>query len=226
MKEFLKEYTKMIISILCTVLFALGFYNIYINLLHQNYIDQSVLVSNLDKNYSSYHDNIETIEYNLKEYDYDSAKYPYDMQTMEKLRGRLNVCLTTMKKETGLYSVQVNEQIRPERLYKINNNFINELVNQCWVSAMGYINLEEHDYKGYFKDVFPVYNKVVGQLVNNTNYVKDELLNNSSYHYSTSITRDTVHNEYLSQYNTVINNYKTFSDIILEVSEFLIKGEI
>ena len=49
--------------------------------------------------------------------------------------------------------------------------------------------------------------------------------NNSSYHYSTDVFKNTVRNEFLSQYNMVINNYKNFSDIILEISDYLVKGE-
>ena len=224
MKEFLKEYTKIIVSILCTVLFSLGFYNIFINLLHQNHISQNIVVSNLDNNYNAFQENVLKISNNLNNYVYKDDSY-YDIRTMEKLRGNLKICFDFLNDDEGLSGIKLNDHIKPFDLYQINSYFVNEIINRCWISSLGFINLEENDYEGYFDDVFPQYDRSVKLLTNNSNYVKDELLNNSSYHYNTLVTKNTVRNDFLSQYNMVINNYKVFSDIIVEISDFLVKGE-
>ena len=225
MKDFIKEYVKIIINILCTVVLSLGFYNIFVNLLHQNYINDTIVVSSLDKNYSTFKSNISTIEKNLNKYNYNSISREYDMETMEKLRSKVTVCLNELKKDKTVYRLNNNDRVKPFDLYEVNINFLNGIINQCWVSGFSFINIDDNNYNGYFKEIFPRYNQTVNLLVDNSNYVKLELMNNSSYHYSTDVFKNTVRNEFLSQYNMVINNYKNFSDIILEISDYLVKGE-
>lgn len=224
MKKILREFLRILINVFCAIVLCIGFYNIFINLLHQNYINDRIVVSNLDKDYSGFNNNLVEIENNLNKYKSVATK-DYNVVTMNKLYSSTKSCLSALKSTEGVAGVYVGDRLTPYNIYQLNANFSNETVNKCWIMGMSFINLKKHNYQGYFKEVFPNYDKMVDILIENTNYVRDDLLDNSSYHYATSITKETVRNELLGQYKMVLHNYKNFSDIILEISEFLVKGE-
>lgn len=224
MKTIVQEFLKILINVFCALILCIGFYNIFINLLHQNHIDERITVSKLDKDYANFANNIIKIENNLNKYKNRATK-DYNVTTMNKLYSSTRSCLNTLKSPKGLSGIYEGDKLTPYNIYQLNANFSNDTVNNCWIMGMSFINLKEHNYQGYFKEVFPNYDKMVDILIENTNYVRDDLLDNSSYHYATSVTKDTIRNELLEQYKMVLHNYKNFSDIILEISEFLVKGE-
>lgn len=225
MKEFVKEYVKIIINVACAILFGLGFYNILINVFHQNYIDQTLVVGNLHSDYNAFHDNIVEIEKNLKRYNFDENKFSYDITTMETLRGKISYCMTFLKNEKGLYGVGTNTPIKTYDLYSINHYFVQSVVDECWTLGMSFINHSDKEYDGYFGEMFPRYTKSIAGLVENSKYVRGELLSNSRYHYGTDVSRSTIRNDMLAQYDFIVRNYLDFSDIILEVSEYLVVGD-
>lgn len=224
MKKEIKEFIKILTNVFSAIILCVGFYNIFVNLFHQSYIDERIVISNLDKDYVGYKNNLLRIEDNLKKYKSIATK-DYDIVTMNKLYGSTKSCLNILKNENSIYGINENDKLTPYRVYQLNANFSNETINYCWIMGMSFINLEKHNYKGYFKEVFPNYDKMVNILIENASYIDADLLDNSSYHYSTRSTKDTVRNELLEQYKMVLYNYKNFSDIILEISEFLVKGE-
>ena len=224
MKTIVKEFLKILINVFCAIILCVGFYNIFINLLHQSYIDERITVSKLDKDYANFKNNLVVIEENLNKYRSVATK-DYSVATMDKLYSSTRSCLNVLKSTKGLAGIYEGDKLTPYSVYQLNANFSNETVNNCWIMGMSFINLKEHSYRGYFKEVFPNYDKMINILIENTDYVRTDLLDNSSYHYATAVTKDTVRNELLDQYKMVLHNYKNFSDIILEISEFLIKGE-
>ena len=224
MKKEVKEFVKLLTNVFSAIILCIGFYNIFINLFHQSYINERIIVSNLDGDYVEYKDNLLRIEDNLKKYKSIATK-DYNVVTMDKLYSSTKSCLNTLKNENGVAGINENDKLTPYKIYQLNDNFTYKTINHCWIMGMSFINLKEHNYQGYFKEVFPNYDKMVDILIENTNYVRDDLLDNSSYHYSPLSTKNTVRNELLEQYKMVLYNYKNFSDIILEISEFLVKGE-
>jgi len=224
MKEEIKEFIKILANVFSVIILCVGFYNIFINLFHQNYINERIVVSNLDKDYVEYKKNLLKIEDNLKKYRSVATK-DYDVATMNKLYGSTKSCLNILKDKDSIYGLYEGDRLTPYEVYSLNDNFNNETVNRCWIMGMSFINLEKHNYDGYFKEVFPNYDRLVNVITNNAKYIDDDLLDNSSYHYSTLSTKYTVRDELLEQYKMILYNYKNFSDIILEISEFLVEGE-
>ena len=104
----------------------------------------------------------------------------------------------------------------------MNSNFNNELYNYCWVSG---INFNKNNYDGYFQNSIPNYNRTIDLLVNNSDYVKKELAGNSSYHYRTSSVKNMIRNDLMEQYDMVLYNYRVFSDVIVEISDLLVRGD-
>jgi len=224
MKKELKGFIRILTNVFSAIILCVGFYNIFINLFHQSYINNRIVVSKLDKDYVEYKNNLTQIENNLKKYKSIATK-DYDAVTMNKLYGSTKSCLNILKSANSPFGLKENERLTPFRIYQLNANFSNETINHCWIMGMSFINLEKHNYNGYFKEVFPNYDKIVDVLVENADYIDDDLLDNSSYHYSTTSTKNTVRNELLEQYKMILYDYNNFSNIILEISEFLIKGE-
>lgn len=223
MRKHGEEFFKVFASILCAMILCIGFYNLYINLFHQNYLNQEIRISELDKNYIEYKDNVEQISKNLSKSKLSNDNY--DLSTMENLYNGVKTCLNYLKKHDGVYSLKVGQSLKPYDIYRLNADFNNELYNYCWISGMGFVNIESHSYTGYLGDVFPNYDRTIKVLVDNSDYVRKELLGNSSYHYRTSITKNVVRNDFMEQYDMVLYNYKVFSDIIVEISDFLVRGD-
>lgn len=223
MKKNGEEFLKIFVNILCVMILCVGFYNLFVNIFHQNYINQSLRVSELDNDYIKYKENIKNIRSNLNSV--DIVNNVYDADTTKKLYSATETCLRYMEKDESLFGIKTGYILKSNDVYKLNANFNNELYNSCWIKGMGFINLRDHGYEGYLKNVFPGYDRTVHLSVEISDYVKKELLGNSSYHYRTKNSSSIVRNDLLEQYNMVIHNYRIFSDIILQISDFLAEGD-
>lgn len=212
MKNNVMFFLDVLTKIFSIIIICIGVYTLFINLFHHNYINQSVIVSELDNSYTKYNENINLINNNLKKINKSNEYY-----------NGINSCLNYLKSYEGINGIRVGQVLKPYDIYVLNSNFNNELYNRCWISSMSFISLEEHN-NDTLGHLFSEYNRTIRLLVKNSDYVKKELKGNSSYQYRTINSKDMVRNDLVEQYNMVLDNYCIFSEVILDFSNFLTGG--
>ena len=227
MRSFFKEYIHIIVSVVCTLIFGLGFYYILLNAFHASAINKKVLVSSNDVFYSNYQTNVSSIKRNLDNYKYSENHFEYDMVTMEKVYSKLRICYDYLEdSEEGLLKYGNDAEIGYIEVFNLNNYFLNSLVDKCFTSNISWIIYEEK-LKGYeLTEDVSVYNDIVNILGSNADYIKSELRDNSSYYYNTAISNAMVRNNLNSSYQSVAKNYYDFSKVILRLSNYLNRGEV
>ena len=186
MKSFIDEYSKIIMYTICGLLLVLSSYNILININHASFINQKVVVRNIDYEYKTYVDNVLKIEDTL-----------LNKQEFQNILPYL--------KNNGAYKLMPGDKVGYERLYELNNYFIDVIINDVWISNLKLNN----KYNTSFN------NEYVNNLISNANYINKELLNNSNFSYD--VRNNEVRNTIDEYYRFILNNYKSFSSLILEL---------
>lgn len=224
MKEPLTKTLKVVVTCLTVALFVLGIYYTIINILHASYLKETHTINELDENYVSFQENLSKIETNLKKYKYANDKFAYNKKTLGELSEGINKCLYSLKSNDGLAQYKIDDKVGYQELAKLNNYFLNNIVNECWILSLGFITLNPDSYKGYLNESFTSYNRLVNLLVDNADYLNEEFNNNSSYHYSNDYFQIRVFDEINRKYTMVTRNYQELSNIILEISNYLVVG--
>lgn len=197
MKAFIDEYLEVFLYTICGMLLILGSYNILINVNHASYLKGKVIVRDIDSDYLEYKNNVLAIENNLTLKNQNSNMY-------KSISNALNI----MKRE-GAYRLLPGDVLGYSDLYTLNNYFIDEIINESWISSLKQIKDFDNNYNNNYMNV----------LIKNANYVNKELLNNSNFHYDVrnNDVRDTIQEEY----QFIMSNYKNYSAFILGLSEKL-----
>lgn len=191
MKKILDEYKEIILYTICGVLIILSSYTIIINFNHARYLNKTVNISELDTNLKKYKDNVLKIE-------------ELSNNTNNNYLKRLVYLLKT----DGLYKKIPGDKLKYEDLYSLNNYFLDTIINEGYVSNIK-INIEFID----------IYDEYVNNLIFNANYVGREIENNSNYQYD--VLNNEIRDVIIEEYNMIVNNYKDFSYIILEMCDSL-----
>ncbi len=192
MKGFIREYYKFFIYTICIILFIVAIYNILINIKHALYLNEKIIVTDIDDNYKNFKNNIILIENNLEK-SKNSNLYNPILNTLALL------------KQNGIFRLMPGDKLTYTDLYDLNNYFLDSIINNGWIVNFTDIKTVNTEFNNQYVDI----------LINNANYINKELLNNSnfSYTYNNNI-RDNINEEY--QY--ILNNYQKFSYLILEIS--------
>lgn len=225
MKEFFVEYVRIISKSIIGLLFGLGFFYILLNAFHASSINKVVYVSELDVYYSSYLDNVLAIKKNLDNYRYDKDKFAHNMPTMQKISSEITACYNILNSNEGLLGKSEGMKLGFNDVYNLNNYFINSLIDQCFISDISWVMKDEVLQDSNFAREVAIQYNVNDILSNNSMYIKDELRDNSSYYYNTAVSNAMIRNDLNSSYRLVLRNYYDFSKIILNLSEYLVRGD-
>lgn len=192
MKNFIRDYFNALMYTICGILIILGSYNILLNINHMNYLNEKVMVSDIDNNYKIFKNNILMIEKNIENSNDKS----------------LSSVLSLIKKD-GIYQLLPGDKLTYMDLYNLNNYFTDTLVNNGWIANLKLI--KKYDTQ--------INNELINSLVESSNYVGKELLNNSNFHYD--VKNNDIRSTINEEYQLILNNYKEYSYLILEISKKL-----
>lgn len=189
MKTFSKKYLDFIIYTICGFLFVISSYNIIINIHHYRHLNKTVTVSDIDKNYNDFKDNVLKIETKIAKIS-KNGMYSNFSFVLNKL------------KSDGLYRLMPSQKLHFTDLYQLNNYFVDTLINEGWIKRL------KNDSGNSYYDEF------METLINNSNYVKKELLNNCNFSYD---MRNDIRSTINEEYQFIVNNYKVYSFIVLSM---------
>jgi len=195
MKSFIKEYLEVAMYTICGILIIIGSYNIIINIHHSNYLNEKIVVREIDYNYQEYKKNVLKLESLLSK-----------TNSRTKLYYALNNALEVLK-EKGAYRLLPGDILGYNDVYNLNDYFLDKVINESWVSSIKNFDLETLD------------NDYVNVLINNANYVNKELLNNSNFHYD--VKNNDIRNSLGEEYSLVLSNYKNYSLLLINLCERL-----
>lgn len=220
MKMDFKKIFHILGTILLIVIFCISFYYLTINILHDSTMNKRIFASENDTYYKQYQINLKTIKNNLDSYHYNKSKYKLDYNIVDNFHNKINYCYNILEDVNTVFNN--NTFIGYEDVYKLNNYFINYSLDKCFTSNLIWINnvnnstlKNEYDNAKFSVDI----------LTNNALYVRDEFKDNSSYYYNTNYFNQTIRNNLDSSYQLILRNYRDFSKIILELSNYLVRGE-
>jgi len=225
MKAFFGEYVKIISRSIMGLIFGLGFFYILLNAFHASSIDKSVYVSESDVYYSNYMNNVMQIKKNLDSYRYDSNKFAFGMPTLQKISSEISSCYNILNSKEAILGYSEGMEIGYKEVYNLNNYFINDLSDEYFVSNLSWVLRDDELKNSTFGKRVANYNAINDILAYNGSYLKDELRDNSSYYYNTSISNAMIRDNLNSSYRMVARNYYDFSQIVLDLSEYLVGGD-
>ena len=185
MKRVNDEYYKVILYTIIGLILVISFYIIIINIHHYKALSYNVTVTDADIDYKNYKKNIIDIEDSLKKY-------------------RNNDLSNTLAilKNGGVFRLIPNSKLTYRDLYELNNYFINDIINNCWVQKLKELNKSEEN------------SKIMEMLINNSKYLNNHFLDNGLSLYD-SFNESKIQDDYY----LILQNYLAFSNIVLSMSK-------
>ena len=107
-------------------------------------------------------------------------------------------------KQDGVYRLIPKTKLTYHDLYVLNDYFMEELINNGWVS-----NIKSYDMSSEYDDI-------IMMLVNNSNYLNSMFTSNSLILYDGK-----VDNKIEDNYHFILRNYLMYSNVILSISNEL-----
>lgn len=185
MKTIFNDVIKIVLYLILGMLLVMSSYIIILNINHYNSLSSSVVVSEADNDYLKYKENIKSLE------------------EINNLDSKLTKVLDIMKKD-GVYRLIPKTKLTYKDLYVLNDYFINELINNGWVSII-------QDYS-----ISNKYQETITLLVNNSNYL-NAIFNNNSL----SLFDSKLNNSIEDNYHFILSNYLTYSKLVLSIGNEL-----
>ncbi len=169
MKTFYKESLKIIMYTIFGILLVMSSYIIIFNIYHVHSLSETTIVSEMDKDYKIYQDNIRLIEESINKHTIKD----------NKLYLSLTKVLNSMKINKLIPKTKLNNK----DLYDLNDYFMEKLINDSWVST-----LKEYEFSNKYQEE-------IKELVDNSNYLNNILTSNSLISYD-SKTNNIVGDNY------------------------------
>lgn len=225
MKDFFKDYVHIIAMAIVGLVFGVSFYYLLINAFHAASISKVVHVNPSDIYYQGYQNNLVKIKNNLDRYSFDRDKFNYNITEMQHIYSDINYCYGVLTSNETIIGYIEGQNLGYVDVYNLNNYFINSLIDSCYTSNLSWI--VKDDVRGSLvKERLINASLSLDILSYNSSYVKDELRDNSSYYYNTAISNSTIRDDLNSSYRMVLKNYNSFAEIILELSDYLVRGDV
>jgi len=188
MKTIFKDNVKIVIYVILGILLIISSYLIILNIHHYHSLSSEVIVSEIDNGYAKFKENVNLIETVIGSYQSDDEVY----LSLSKL-------VDNMKRD-GVYRLIPKTKLTYYDLYILNDYFMEELINNGWVSY-----IQKFDASGNYQDI-------IMMLVNNSNYLNSVFTNNSLALYDGKLD-----NKIEDNYHFILSNYMMYSNVILDI---------
>ena len=209
MKNFIKEYIKLIASTTILLILMVASFYLFINYYHSKEISEQIYISNGDINTLNYKSKLIEINTNLNNFNSKRS----ENKELKSLYTKLLSCNNLLKSEGTLNSIGNDTYLNSIDVYNLGNTFQSKLINACWTLNLSYLKDVSKD--SVFYDIAPYISKNMDVLSNQIDFALLEIQNNSSYFYSTNITSSTIRNNLLADYGVIASAYDDFIDNIL-----------
>ena len=103
-------------------------------------------------------------------------------------------------KDGGVFRLIPNTKLTYYDLYNLNDYFINDIINNCWVLGLKEVNKNKTN------------EEIINVLINNSNYLNNHFTNNGLTLYD-SYSENNIQNDY----KLILNNYLAFSKVVLSL---------
>ena len=215
MKEFIKNYLKVLSYVFTGLVFILASFYLIINYNHSEEIKKTIYIGSGDLNYQKQKEMLEEINQNLIKY---NAK-KINNSLYNNLANGLNNCYQVLQKDGTLMAISTDTDYGPIEIHKLGSNYQNIVMNECYVLNLSFLKNDEVDldYKSFITSY-------VNSINENVSDALAEIENNSSYFFSTNITSATIRNYLLSDYKTIANAYNDFTEILVNLSKIINEG--
>ena len=180
MKSGFNECLKIVMETIFGILLVIASYNIILNIRHYKSLSSTVMVSEIDKDYSKYKNNVDLIE------------------EKAKLSSSLTKTVEILKKD-GVFRLVPKTKLSYKDLYNLNDYFIEELINNNWVGNISKLKVSEK-YQDIISLLINNSNYLNSVFNNNSLLLSDNSLDNKiedNYH--------AILSNYLMYSNVIIN---------------------
>lgn len=181
------KYIKIIMSLFFGILLVISSYLIILNTNHYHSLSTNTIVTEADNDYVKYKENVKKIEEFINNHK--------DLENKTYLS--LTKALDSLKRD-GVYRLIPKTKLSNKDLYNLNDYFMEELINNSWVSNLKSI------------DISNKYNDTVMLLVDNSNYLNSVFTNNSIVLYDGKLD-----NKIEDNYHFLLSNYLMYSKVVL-----------
>ncbi len=184
------DYLKVVMYTIFGIIFAMASFIIILNIHHYRSLTDTITVSDIDNNYEKYKENVLLIEKELDNLDSDNKLI-------------MSKTLTTMKQD-GTYRLIPNAKLTYQDLYQLNDYFIEELINNTWVSYLQNLDISKN------------YQETITMLINNSKYLNRMFIGNSLILHDNNLD-----NKIEDNYHFILDNYLMYSNVIYDICKDL-----
>ena len=184
MKKVVGEYLKIITYTIFGLIMILSSYMIIINIHHYNSLREKIVVSEIDSDYTKYKKQVNDIG---------------ELLNKKNTNASLNDTYQVLK-NGGVFRLIPKTSLSYHDLYELNEYFINEIINNCWVSKLKTLN------KNTLNE------EMINILISSSKYLNNDLLNNGLVLYD-DLSDDKIHDSYY----TILKNYVAFSNVVINI---------
>lgn len=187
MKTIFNEYYKIVMYVLFGILLVMSSYLIILNINHYQSLLDTTVVSEADNDYLVYKKNVNLIEETINKLNESNEK-----EILSKVLDKMKL--------DGVYRLIPKTVLIYKDLYSLNDYFIEELINNSWIS-----NVKKIENSNKHQDTIML-------LVNNSNYLNSIFINNSLI-----LADNGLDNKIEDNYHFILSNYLTYSKVILSI---------
>lgn len=217
MREIINDFSRVFSYILCIFIIGISFYIIWSNLLHMDYLNDTLNTFSTDQLVDEYNGELEAIKEDLDSFEYEEGKFSTDAARTTLLKAELSSCMSFYNDKYSI-SKYDNAQLTFNDLFYMNKNF-GEFYDDCWVSSL--YELKKTSKVDAITKLYDNSNKVNSVLIDNYRFIKKDILSNVNNKYVSDISKKTIKNDLQEDYNMIMNNYITFLKQIRTLSEYL-----
>ena len=105
-------------------------------------------------------------------------------------------------------------------IYKLNDEFLNDLSNKCLFNVAYNINTDNKKFNNDFSNIYKEIEYKTAIAENSAEYLVKSSFDNSSYSFTTDAFRMTVYDKAANEFNLTVNNYKTLAFVLEQIADF------
>jgi len=194
MKNFIKDYLKLIAYATTGLVFVFASFYLMMNYNHNEELKKQIYIGSSEVNYLNHQEILSNLNKNLT--NFNSKKNTN--ASFRRMANSLRDCYNVLQSKDSFANIETNKEYTAYEIYKLGSNFQTTVLNMCWNNSLSYLknqdNTESNTIPQEFKEVAPFIESYVSSINNNISDSLKEIENNSSYFYTTNITSATSRN--------------------------------